>query len=533
MNVVIYARYSDSKQREESIEGQIKICKEYAEKKGYNIVHTYIDRALSGKNDDRPQFQIMIKDSVKGHFQGVLVYQLDRFARNRYDSAVYKNILKKNGISVISAKEEISDSPEGIILESVLEGIGEYYVAELAVKVKRGMDINAAKGMSNGGTIPLGYKVENKKYVINEATAPIVQEIFQKYADGWSIKSICESLNERQLKTSKGKPFNKSSFYTMLRNTTYIGVYIRNNKEYYDTYPRIIEDELFEKVQKRLNENKEAPARSRAKAEYILSGKLYCGYCKEKMIGHSSNQISQKGVIFNYYKCKNSGGKKTCKKKMVSKDYIEQVIVEECLKLLTPQNIKRIAKQTTKIVAGMEDRTQLKALENQIKEKQQETQNQMLNLRQCANDIVRDMILNDLSVIGAEIKELEREYAIEKAKCYVVDEKQIIDHLTKLSKGDINDNKYRSALIKIFVNKIFLYDDKFTITFKSGDEDVTITDKMLAELENGGSNEKLCLSSNQVHHEALAEMQVLFSLCFFIFYHQRIELNRPSFGGSP
>ena len=116
-------------------------------------------------------------------------------------------------------------------------------------------------------------------------------------------------------------------------------------------------------------------------------------------------------------------------------------------------------------------------------------------------------------VIGAEIKELEREYAIEKAKCYVVDEKQIIDHLTKLSKGDINDNKYRSALIKIFVNKIFLYDDKFTITFKSGDEDVTITDKMLAELENGGSNEKLCLSSNLVHHKALVEIQVLFSLC--------------------
>lgn len=512
MNVVIYARYSNCKQREESIEGQVKACTEYAKKYGYNIVHTYIDRAISGKTDDRPQFQIMINDSAKRFFEGVLVYQLDRFSRDIYDSVVYECILEKNGVKVISIKEEFDDSPSGILLKGVVRTVSQYEVSSLAVKVKRGMDINAEKGVSNGGTIPLGYKIENKKYVINEATAPIVKEIFQKYADGWSIKSICESLNERQLKTSKGSAFNKSSFYTMLRNKTYIGVYIRNGEEFYNTFPQIIDNELFEKVQIRLNANKEAPARSRAKAEYILSGKLYCGYCKEKMIGHSSNQISKKGVIFNYYKCKNSGGKKPCKKKMVTKYYIEQVIVEECRKLLTPKNIKRIARQTTKIVAGMEDKTQLKLLENQIKEKQQETQNQMLNLRQCSNDIVRDMILNDLSVIGAEIKELEREYATEKSKCYVVDEKQIIDHLTKLSKGDVNDDKYRSALIRIFVNKIFLYDDKFTITFKTGDEDVTITDKMLAEIENGGSSEKLCLSFGQVHHKALAR-----SRCFFLF----------------
>ena len=185
MNVVIYARYSDSKQREESIEGQLKVCCDYAEKEGYNIIGEYIDRAISAKTDDRPQFQRMIRDSSKKFFQGIIVYQLDRFARNRYDSAHYKHILKKNGVTVISARETITDDASGILVEAMLEGMAEYYSVELSQKVTRGMNINAEKGLSNGGTTPLGYRIENKRYVLDEERAPIVREIFAKYADDW------------------------------------------------------------------------------------------------------------------------------------------------------------------------------------------------------------------------------------------------------------------------------------------------------------------------------------------------------------
>ena len=122
MNAVIYARYSSDNQREESIEGQLRECREYAEHNGMTIVGSYIDRALSAKTADRPEFQRMIKDSAKGLFEIVLVWKLDRFSRDRYDSAHYKHILKKNGVKVVSAKEHISDGPEGIILESMLEG---------------------------------------------------------------------------------------------------------------------------------------------------------------------------------------------------------------------------------------------------------------------------------------------------------------------------------------------------------------------------------------------------------------------------
>ena len=151
MNVVVYARYSSDSQREESIEGQLRECREYADRNGMTVVGSYIDRALSAKTADRPEFQRMIKDSAKGLFEIVLVWKLDRFSRDRYDSAHYKHILKKNGVKVVSAKEHISEGPEGIILESMLEGYAEFYSAELSEKIHRGQKENALKGKNNGG----------------------------------------------------------------------------------------------------------------------------------------------------------------------------------------------------------------------------------------------------------------------------------------------------------------------------------------------------------------------------------------------
>lgn len=137
MNGAIYARFSCDHQREESIEGQVRECREYAEKNGITIIEVYADRALTGKTDKRPRFQKMIKDSEKRLFEVVLVWKLDRFSRNRYDSATYKTKLKKNGVKVISAKEQISDSPEGIILESMLEGMAKLFCGSCSKDNKR------------------------------------------------------------------------------------------------------------------------------------------------------------------------------------------------------------------------------------------------------------------------------------------------------------------------------------------------------------------------------------------------------------
>ena len=195
MTAVIYARYSSDSQREESIEGQIRECTAYAEKNGFTVVKHYIDRAISAKTDNRPQFQQMIKDSERGIFDVIIVWKLDRFARNRYDSARYKTQLKRNGVKLVSATEVISAGPEGIILESVLEGYAEYYSADLSEKVVRGMTENALKGIYNGGTIPFGYMIdETRHYQPDPLLAPYVEQTFQKYADGATMTDLRDWL---------------------------------------------------------------------------------------------------------------------------------------------------------------------------------------------------------------------------------------------------------------------------------------------------------------------------------------------------
>jgi len=210
MTAVIYARYSTDSQREESIEGQIRECTAYAEKNGFTVVKHYIDRAVSAKTDNRPQFQQMIKDSERGIFDVIIVWKLDRFARNRYDSARYKTQLKRNGVKLVSATEVISAGPEGIILESVLEGYAEYYSADLSEKVVRGMTENALKGIYNGGTIPFGYMIdETRHYQPDPLLAPYVEQTFQKYADGATMTDLRDWLKAHNIKNSMGGEIQK------------------------------------------------------------------------------------------------------------------------------------------------------------------------------------------------------------------------------------------------------------------------------------------------------------------------------------
>ena len=150
---VIYARYSSSGQREESIEGQLRECRAWAARNGFRIIGEYTDKALTGRTDKRPDFQRMLKDAERGVFKAVICWKIDRFARNRYDSATYKYKLKKNGVRVYYAKEAIPEGPEGIILESVMEGYAEYYSENLSQNIKRGNYDSALERKT------LGYKL--------------------------------------------------------------------------------------------------------------------------------------------------------------------------------------------------------------------------------------------------------------------------------------------------------------------------------------------------------------------------------------
>ena len=381
MTAVIYARYSTDSQREESIEGQIRECTAYAEKNGFTVVKHYIDRAISAKTDNRPQFQQMIKDSERGIFDIIIVWKLDRFARNRYDSARYKTQLKRNGVKLVSATEVISAGPEGIILESVLEGYAEYYSADLAEKV-----------------VP-------------------------------------------------------------------------------DAIPPIIPLELFEDVQEKIAKNKKAPARHKAEESYLLTTKLYCGKCGALMFGESG--VSHTGKMYTYYKCAAAKKKKTCDKKAVRKQWLEDLVVTETMKLVEDD-----ASMNAIIAKVMElqnqESTDLPIYEKQLKETETGITN-MLNAIQMG--ILTSSTKERLEALEEQRKELQARIAEERLAKPKMKEEFVRFWLLRFRKLDMTQPEQRQALVDTFINAIYLYDDKVLITFnyKEGTETVAFGEAVKAE----------------------------------------------------
>ena len=330
---MIYARYSSDNQREESIEGQIRECTAYAEKNGITIVKHYIDRAISAKTDNRPEFQQMIKDSDKKLFDIVLVWKLDRFARNRYDSAHYEYQLERNHVKLVSATEPISDSPAGIMVKSMLTGMAEYYSAELSEKVVRGMTENVLKGKYNGGTIPIGFKVDEEKFFqIDPLKAPFVVEAFQRYNDGATMKELMNWLNDSGVTTNRNQKFTYNSVQTLLTNKRYIGENHFKDIVMPDSIPAIVDKDLFEEVQLKIKKNSRAPARHKAEDDYLLTTKLFCGMCGAMMFGECGTGRNK--VVHHYYKCATAKRFKTCKKKIVRKEWLEDLVIAETMKLI-------------------------------------------------------------------------------------------------------------------------------------------------------------------------------------------------------
>ncbi len=479
MNVVIYARYSSHNQNEQSIEGQIAVCEEFAKRCDFNIIGEYIDRATSGTTDNRPEFLKMIKDSDKHLFQGVLVYQLDRFARNRYDSATYKAKLKKNGVRVFSARENISEDASGVLMESVLEGMAEYYSVELSQKVKRGMKINTENCIYNGGTIPLGLKlvdidsgitdatgriIKKKKFDIDEQTAPIVREIFELYANGYIMADIIKQLNEKGYRTATGGEFKQNSVRGILINKRYNGVYTCGTAEIADGIPKIIDDALFNKVQEIMKKNKKTPSRAKAKTEYLLTTKLFCGHCKDMMVGYSGT--SKTGKLHTYYMC-NKARKKLCNKKAVKKDYIEDLVVAEARAILTSENIKKISTKVVEIANAENDKTVIKNLYKELKDNEKQKNNLFSSLKICEIDAVKKSIFEEINKMEIEHQRIEKLIAIEESHNVILTVNEVRFFLTQLKRGNINDIKYRKLLINTLIHQVFLYDDSITILFNT------------------------------------------------------------------
>lgn len=467
MKAVIYARYSAGpRQTDQSIEGQLRVCHDYCRQKGLEVVGEYCDRHISGRTDERPEFQRLIKDAKAKRFDAVVVYKTDRFARNKYDSAIYKRELKLAGVQIYYAAEAIPEGPEGIILESLMEGLAEYYSAELAQKIRRGMKESALKCKSTGPGRPLGYLVDDDlHYQVDPDTAPIVQAIFEMYIRGESNAAICTYLNERGLRTKQGNPFNKNSVNRIIKNRKYIGEYSYNDIVIPQGMPAIIGEDVFAMAQAEMERRKGRKRAPAQKAEYLLAGRLFCGHCNAAMIGVSGTGKS--GKKWYYYYCPNNRGKKKeCEKDQVSRDWLENLVADLTIEYVLQEDVLREISE--KVFASQELQNDSRQEIDFYSKKLAENKKSILGvLKAIESGIVTETLPARLQELEQERTVLEGELSFLKLNRPVFSEDQILFMLTRYvdPKEGEDAKSWRRRIISCFVSEVYLWNDRIVIFF--------------------------------------------------------------------
>ena len=488
---VIYARFSSDNQREESIDAQVRAAKDFAEKQGITIIKVYIDKAKSAKTDNRPQFQQMIQDSKYGNFSYVIVHKLDRFSRDRYDSANNKRKLKQNGVKVLSVLENLDDTPESIILESMLEGMAEYYSANLAREVMKGMTENALQAKHTGGAPPIGYDVaKDKSYIINEQEAPIVRLIFKRYLEGFTYIDIVNELNKLGYKTKRGTEFSKSGLNKILSNEKYCGTYVFNQyanknrdgkrnstiKKSEDEIirieggmPAIISKEDFEAVQKIMVQNKLARGTRKAKVNYLLSGIIRCGECGYAM--HGNKRPSGMDGEYISYRCGCKKSKNLCTNSEIRREPLEEFILSELeTRLLSDEVIPEIVKHVNAKLVREEkqEEDRLQALQAKLEQTDKEINNIINAIMAGMNSQTLKDKMNQLEVIKVNLEaeivvassENKQEAVIE------ITEEQVKEMVADMKKYVMErDLPQCKQLIKDFVEEVVVYRDHVEVKF--------------------------------------------------------------------
>ena len=490
LRAVSYSRFSTDMQREESIEAQERAIREYCDRNGFAYVGGYADRGLSGKSDKRPEFLRMISDSASNLFDVVLVHKLDRFSRDRYNSAVYKNILKKNGVRLVSVLENFQDTPESVILESVIEGMNEYYSLNLSREVRKGLQENALACMVTGGPPALGYSVDEstKRYVINETEAEAVRMIFNMYNDGYSYGEIIGALNRGGYKTRRGAVFGKNSLHSILRNVRYTGdyVYVKDSSKnpagkyvrhgIYDPeaviripggMPMIIERSLFDSVQRKMNDRKRRSGQFRAKQEYLLSGKIFCGKCGSPYSGCARRPFPGH-PMFVSYRCTRHNQKIKCTSHEIKQEFVENAVIEKLTRLIfdsvsITEMIEEYNKHLEEAERGGRSRiTELESMVESIETKIKRAVDLMLETGSAA---VKDR----LSELEAEKEKLL--YDIDGLRAGISSKRlseSEIRALIAAAKEQLKCGSFpeRRKVISRFVDRVVVYDDKVEIFLK-------------------------------------------------------------------
>lgn len=411
-NAVIYARYSSDKQTEDSIEAQLRACREYAASSGLSIVGVYTDEAISGKGTktaERRQYQKMLRDCDKSQFSVILIHKYDRIARNLGEHVNLESKLKEKGITLIATAQNFGNTNEAKIMRALMWSLSEYYLDNLAGEVKKGLKETALKGLHTGGYAPFGYDVINQHYVINELEAGYVQRIFNAAKNLEGFTGIIDELSAAGITGKRGKPIKYTQIYEMLRNEKYTGLYAYSPEEeksrsarrekpnaikIENALPVIISKAQFMEVQKIMSERKQTGK----KAGYLCSGLVYCE-CGAKMHGMTSKR---KGHEYQYFICS-----KKCGAPAVHMEELDRAVFDYLHELLSEKNQVKVSDALQQYQAGEGSRMDefKAALKLRIKERQTQYETLMKNL---SAGVLPSEVLQD---VGEQMKELKEEIA--------------------------------------------------------------------------------------------------------------------------
>lgn len=490
--VVIYARYSSDMQREESIDAQIRYCKEeIARNPNMVLVAVYYDEALSGKFDDREDFQVMISDARALKFNQIMVHKFNRFARNQYDSVIYKKKLRDIGIRVVSATQKVDDTPEGQMTEAIIEVLDQYYSANLAEEVLKGMRENALKGQSTGGRPPLGYKYDEYGYLIfDEETAPIARKIFDMYVEGYGMYAIANMMNAMGYRSQTGNEFRGSTIGDILTNEKYIGTNVYTIRDEVikreNNHPALIDRATWDKVQGMKGEK--TKPRLKGDAIYALTGRIYCAECHgkysgggSKVVGSSKKGKNVDGVRRNYYYTCNNKRHHGCSNGSVNKDKLERYLCTHIInELLSEESIEQIANSFDAIIQEMMRDSNAIPLEK-LKKEQKSLKRKIAKLLDLYLDDEDDSfsktdLKEQTDALKKHLKAIEKQIqAAEMDFSKIMKKEDALKYLRDFRTSFDNSSKVMiKALLDTFIDKVIVHHDRIAVTYKVDINDIHV-----------------------------------------------------------
>ena len=460
----IYARYSSHNQKDVSIDQQIDACKKWAAGHGYTLIpQIYHDHAVSGKTDNRPEFQRMLKDAESGAFSYVIAWKSNRMGRNMLQAMVNEARLNDLGVKCLYVEEDFADTAAGRFALRNMMNVNQFYIENMAEDVIRGMMDNAKKCKING-RIPLGYKrAEDGTYAVDDTNAPVVQEIFKRVIDGWSLTDIMLDLNNRHIKTGMGREWRLQSFQTLLTNKNYIGVYKFNGIRVEGGIPPLIAREEFEKVQHILKSKGKPRGVQRNNKKYLLTGKCFCGLCGSPMGAQCGT--SKSGEKYHYYMCNRRRYDHACDKQNVPRHALEDAVINTIRsELMSDEFVEWIVSGYKKALSQI-DTTDVDKLKAELADVNLRLGN---ILKAIEAGIWNDQTQTRMAELQATRNELEQQIRVEEIE--LPTENDIRQSLLDLRNGDLTDRTYMAELIRVFVRAVYVYDDNIKIAFNYGKE---------------------------------------------------------------